>query len=382
MPSSAKVGLLVPLSGAFGFLGSDFRDGFQLRLDQVNESNDLLPDTELEVVVSDTESDPQAGLSAARDQVTNENVDVLIGGANSETAAALSNFAAQEDIPILLGMSVNADLTLGEDCKSTTARLVHHNKTFNRLQPKWGVENVGQEAYVLYPDYETGYTIRDTVGPAIEAAGGTVAKQRATPLGTEEWGTVLDDIQSTDPDWLFMGVVAGQISLLTQAVNRGFSDIPILPTFLLATASGQMSQNQLDQLPPIYRAARYPSSLDNELNNAFKESYESRFETPAVYASGFGYMNGGFYANALAEAGSKDTGPIMDAIEGLTWEDIVGTCAVRECNRQGYAPGAIEELVSIDEERQIGVHEVEQYFSSEDVFNVLPACDEMGCSGN
>lgn len=377
---SSKLGLAVPTSGPFGFLGGDFRRGFELRIDEINQSDEVLPDTELEVVVEDTGSDPAQALEVTRSLVQQEDIDLLCAGANSEGCFGISEFMAGEDLPFFMSMCADFSLTSGDRCEWTNARLVPHNGTYTKAQPVWSVNNLGERAYCLYPDYSTGQTQKSFVEPAIENAGGEVVESTFAPLGNQEWGPILEDIMSADVDWLFFGMVAsGQVPFLTQAADRGY-DIPLSGTLLLEQITGQLTDELVDQLPPLYRAARYTREFETDLNQSFVESYMDAYERPPVYASGFGYMNGSFIANAYERAGSKETEAVMEAVEGLEWTDIVGNVKVRACDHQASPAGTIAQITGVDTENNLGEHEIVHKFSAEEIQGFQPSCEELECS--
>jgi branched-chain amino acid transport system substrate-binding protein len=377
---SAKIGLAVPTSGAFGFLGADFQRGFELRIEEINQSDEILPNSELEVAVEDTGSDPGQALEVTRSLVQQQGIDLLVGGANSEGCFSISQFMAGENLPFFMAMCGDFSLTSGERCEWTNARLVPHNGTYTKAQPVWSVNNLGERAYCLYPDYATGQTQQQFVEPAIEGAGGEVAESTFAPLGNQEWGPILEDIISVDPDWLFFGMVAsGQVPFLNQAANRDYN-IPLSGTLLLEQISGQLTEELIDQLPPLYRATRYTREFDNEINQSFVENYIDSYDRPPVYASGYGYMNGSFIANAYTAAGSKETEPVMQVVEDLEWTDLVGNVKVRACDHQASPAGAISQIVGVDTEHKLGKHDIVHKFSAEEIQGFQPSCDEIECS--
>ena len=60
---NVKIGALMPMTGALAEYGESSLNGIKLAVQQVNQGGGLL-DGQLEVVVGDTQTNPQAGVAA------------------------------------------------------------------------------------------------------------------------------------------------------------------------------------------------------------------------------------------------------------------------------------------------------------------------------
>lgn len=380
LPDSVHVGLIMPQSGAYGFLGKDFNLGFELQIDQINGSSDLLPDTELTATKADTESAPDAALQAARRLVLDDGVDLLVGGAHSEAAASIAQFGSQEDVPVFLGQATDSSLTTGENCKFTTARIAATTEVNPKILSTYAVKEMGlTRGYSLLPDYSVGYQLQEIVPPVVEEHGGEIAKESLAPAGNQDWATFINDIQSVDPDFLFVGVAgSGLIPFLTQAVNAGL-EVPTFVNFFMSPTAGALTQEQIDELPGLFRAAYYSREIDTPENQTFVDRFQESEGRPPIMPNGMGHMNANLVAHAIEEAGSKETEAVMHAVEGFTWSDLVGEIRIRECDHQGLPPIHLTKYNGV--ENNLGTSEILKRYTADDLDgDIVTPCDEVECS--
>lgn len=379
-PGTVRIGLPIPTSGAYGFLGDDFELGFDMRKDSINDSDDVLPETTIETVSADTGSDPEEGLSAARRLVLEEGADMLVGGANSQVVSSVANFASEENVPYFIGLGTTKAVTTGEKCKITTARIASTTEVNPKILPTYAVNDLDlKKGYSLLPDYSIGYQMQEIVPATVDANGGEIVQEKLVPVGKEDWGTIINDIQSSDADFLFVGVAgSGLIPFLTQAANRGV-DIPIFINFFFSPTAGALTQQQVEDLPGLYRAAYYTREISTPENEEFRSAFMEQFDRPPIYPNGFGYMNANFVAEALSDAGTVETDQFMESVEGLTWDDLVGTIRIRECDHQGLPPIHLTRYTGV--ENELGTNEVIKRYPADDLEEqFVTLCEEAACS--
>lgn len=380
VPDSVHVGLIMPQTGAYGFLGTDFNLGFELQMEQINGSSDLLPDTQLTATKADTESSPDAAINAAQRLVLEDEVDLLVGGAHSEAAASIAQLASQENVPFFVGQATDRALTTGENCKFTTARIAATTEVNPKILPTYAVKEMGLErGYSLLPDYSIGYQMQEIVPAVVEKHGGEIVKESLAPAGNQDWATFINDIQSVDPDFLFVGVAgSGLIPFLTQAVNAGLQ-VPIFVNFFMSPTAGALTQQQIEDLPGLFRAAYYTREIDTAENQAFVESFQESEGRPPIMPNGMGHMNANLVSQAIQVAGSKETEAVMRAVEGYTWNDLVGEIRIRECDHQGLPPIHLTRYTGVEDD--LGTSEILKRYTADDLDGeFVTPCDEAECS--
>ena len=94
------VGCLLPLTGPFAIYGEEVLNGIQLGAGMLQDT-DAGDEAVQELVIRDTEGDPDKALSAFQDLVENEKVIAVIGPLSSRTVLAVAEEAQMLGVPII-----------------------------------------------------------------------------------------------------------------------------------------------------------------------------------------------------------------------------------------------------------------------------------------
>src|SRR5437588_11307903 len=109
-----KIGLLVPLTGAFAAIGKDMLNGTELYLDEIGRQ---AAGRKIELIVEDTEGNTATALTKARKLVDQDRIHVLTGGLLASTGYALHPFADAQRIPTTYPVMASDDLTQRKPAK-------------------------------------------------------------------------------------------------------------------------------------------------------------------------------------------------------------------------------------------------------------------------
>lgn len=105
-----QVGIVDCYSGPPSTYTNDVRDAFQLAVDRMNAEGGVLG-KKIEFTTRDSKFKVNIGLSAAKELIMREDVDILMGTINSALALAISNLARNEKIPFFATFSKSAKIT-------------------------------------------------------------------------------------------------------------------------------------------------------------------------------------------------------------------------------------------------------------------------------
>ncbi len=105
-----KVGIVDTYSGPATTYTFDVRDAFKLAIDEINAKGGVLG-RKIEFTTRDDKFKVDLALSAAKELVMNEKVDILMGTINSAAALAVSEFCKTEKIPFLVTFSKSDKIT-------------------------------------------------------------------------------------------------------------------------------------------------------------------------------------------------------------------------------------------------------------------------------
>ncbi|MET4576647.1 ABC transporter substrate-binding protein [Ottowia thiooxydans] len=99
--STYKIGSVLSVTGPAAFLGDDMKAGMELALDEINAKGGV-NGKKIEWVFYDAESQTQKGLSATRRLLTQDKVEMIVGGGNmSGMAIAMLQLTEKAQVPFI-----------------------------------------------------------------------------------------------------------------------------------------------------------------------------------------------------------------------------------------------------------------------------------------
>jgi len=108
---TVKFGALMPMTGALAQFGPTSLNGINLAIKQINAQGGTSLGR-IEVIVSDTQTNPQQAVQAAKQLVSVNKVSVLVGPlASGETIPVGTSVAAVDNVPLVTGSATSPALT-------------------------------------------------------------------------------------------------------------------------------------------------------------------------------------------------------------------------------------------------------------------------------
>ena len=105
-----KIGIVDCYSGPPATYTNDVRDAFKLEVDKINAAGGILG-RKIVFTTRDSKFKVDIGLSAAKELIYRENVDILMGTINSALALAISDLVKKEKVPFFATFSKSAKIT-------------------------------------------------------------------------------------------------------------------------------------------------------------------------------------------------------------------------------------------------------------------------------
>ena len=334
-----KVGIVDSYSGPPSTYTNDVRDGFKLAVDKINAKGGVLG-RPITFITRDDKFKVDLGLSAAKELIMREKVDLLVGTINSAVALAVSDLAKKEKIPFLATYSKSANITGAKG----------HPYVFSMNE---NTEMVGKGAaaalaklpYVNYwiagDDYEYGHAIADGVWnnlkklkPDVKLLG-----QSWWKVGEPDFTPYITSILAAKPDAVIVATGgAGCVPFLKAAKATGFNErVP----FFMHTATELSTLRPLGQEAPegVLGTANYyfyyPATPENK---AFAEEFKKVYGRQPSFGSLIGWFTAEFIAKAYEKAGKVDPEKFAQALSGLTIDSPIGKLTVRAVDNQVMLP--------------------------------------------
>ena len=334
-----KIGIVDCYSGPPATYTNDVRDAFKLEVDKINAGGGILG-RKVEVLTRDSKFKVDLGLSAAKELIYRENVDILMGTINSALALAISDMCKKEKVPFFVTFSKSAKITGAKG-----HRYVFSITENTALAGKAAAVGLAKKPYMKYwiagDDYEYGHAIADGVWnnlknmkPGVELLG-----QSWWKVGEPDFTPYITAILSAKPDAVIVATGGRDcVPFLKAAKATGFNErVP----FFMHTAT------ELSTLKPLGLNAPegvigtsnyffyYPETAANKnFVKKFEEAYNRKPAVGAVY----GLLAAKYIFGAYKKAGVIDTEKLIDNVEGMWVDSPVGKVTMRAFDHQAMLP--------------------------------------------
>ncbi len=334
-----KIGIVDCYSGPASTYTNDVRDGFKLEVKKINEAGGILG-RKVEVLTRDSKFKVDLGLSAAKELIYRENVDIMMGTINSALALAISNMCKKEKVPFFVTFSKSAKITGAKG-----HRYVFSITENTALAGKAAAAGLAKKPYKKYwiagDDYEYGHAIADGVWsnlkkmkPGVELLG-----QSWWKVGEPDFTPYITAILSAKPDAVIVATGGRDcVPFLKAAKTTGFNErVP----FFMHTAT------ELSTLKPLGLEAPegvigtsnyffyYPKTAANK---SFVKKFEKAYNRKPAVGAVYGLLAAKFIFGAYKKAGEVDTEKFIDNVEGMWVNSPVGKVTMRAYDHQTMLP--------------------------------------------
>ena len=334
-----KVGMVDCYSGPASTYTNDVRDAFKVAAEKINAQGGILG-RKLEIVTRDSKFKVDIGLSAAKELIMRENVDILMGTINSSLALAVSDLAKKEKLPFFCTFSKSAKIT-GEKGH----RYVFGITENTMMAGKAAAVGLAKKPYVKYwiagDDYEYGHAIGkgvwsnlQKVKPEVQLLG-----QSWWKVGEPDFTPYITAILAAKPEALIV-CTGGRdnVPFLKAAMNTGLHEkIP----FYLHTATELATIRPLGLNAPqgVLGTSNFHFYFpDTAENKAFVGDFRKTFNRYPTVGALYGYLTAKFIEDSYKKAGKINTEKFIDALEGMVVDSPVGKVTMRAYDHQAMLP--------------------------------------------
>lgn len=368
-------GVVSPMSGSYSGLAPGQRYGARLAIETLQEDDDF--DFEIEGVYKDGQTEDTASVDAARRAVEEDGANFIMGAISSSVALALNELAADEEVIYNPGGA--AVPVTGSGCNQYVFRAETNTAQIAEAVSEYTVNNLGNNVWFHIADYAYGTSVRNRVESRMREADAnlTITGSTASQLGSTNFDTYISQIDNSDADVVVVGMTGGDlINFTAQAVEAGITEDKDI---MAPTMSFQVVRRALGPAAyGLYGGVRYVADIDNPMNNTFREAYMNMDETsaPPDNFARVGYQSVMMTAEGIKEAGSTNVDDVIDALEGLEMDSILGTNQFRACDHQALNPTWMGQCVEPDSGEMADV----ELLSKVEGPDAMIPCEETECS--
>lgn len=340
--SPIKVALIPPTSGALAQFGTDAVHGWQVAADIVNAKGGV-DGHKVELDIKSTDADPATTLRVAK-QATADDGASFIGSVMTSP----ENAALNAQLAGMNALSFNAlgkdDALVGKQCVANSFHIVQTNgmdinglasKIATLPGDKWAIQAV---------DYATGHSAAALFKAAAQAAGKQVVIEQYAPLNSTDFGTYISKIKSSGADALFaVEYGADGVAFVKQATQFN------LPATLKTVLGFNMVSEPLFPvlgagIVGYYNNVGYDASGSNSLNQDFVKAYTAKYGTAPYYVPADNYLAAETLFAGIKKAGSTDPAKVAKALDGLSFDSIVGKVTMRGADHQLLRPSYLGQV--------------------------------------
>jgi len=340
---SIKIGASYPLSGSQELVGKQALLGAQIAVDYLNEKGGI-KGRQVELVVRDDAADPNRGVANVN-ELAGLGANLIVGGIQTSVVLAVKPILAEANV-VFISTAAFADALTTQDFTSNYFRVTATASAISRAQAKLMLErhpNVTKWTGVV-PDAAFGRSGWEAFATQIKEAFTAAGKEvefvdpALYKFGGTDFRNQIAALASSGAQGVYLfGAGSDTITLLSQAASTG-----VLGNFeVLLDAGG-------DTILANALGSRVPDGLWTQSHwdpDAYKSSELAQYVVGkaseklggANQISGF--LGGGFnavyaYSLAVEKAGSTDTVAVIKALEGLTFDNVIGSITLRPEDHQ------------------------------------------------
>ena len=323
-----KIGAFFALSGPAAFIGTPTKLVAEMAVDQINQAGGI-HGRPLELVIADTESDPQKALLAARRLVERERVTALVGPTRTDTGMAVKAYLHQRRMPTIMTVGGDPVIMGGRFgdfdwiFKSPQRSSIAVSRVYEFLQSR-GVNRVG----LLTASDGFGRDGATWLTSLAEAHGITItASEQFAPTDTD-MTTQLVKIRATNPEFIISWTIGPAAALVSRNVQQLGLAIPLMhchgipdPKYL--ELAGDAAEGTYMPSTKLMVADQLPEddpqkAVVTKFIRLYRDVYGFERQYPLNTHSGYAWDAIMLLAQALREVGPENPEAIRDAVRRTT----------------------------------------------------------------
>ncbi|MFC5365650.1 ABC transporter substrate-binding protein [Salinirubrum litoreum] len=345
---TVKIGVLQPTSGDLQYYGQQalwgFFSGFAYKNggDPITDTTSgtrtvTVGDVDYELYVRDSAFSADTSQQLATDLVQNEEVDMLFGCASSGAATrVIDTVVSQAGVPYMAGPAASADITSNSE---TCNDLVFRASENTAMDARSGGKYVAQETdvssvYLFGADYSFGRAVVNNYEAVLENEGVEIVGKKFVPQGYTEWDGLLQNATDAGAEGIVGGFTVATLPALFTSYLNGDYDYRVFGGFateITTSIVGQTLQKVLgtplteekiqEQKFGPFTTRYHWNQYDNEINNAFVESYANAYgKWPDLFSAGT-FTAASAIVQAVEAGGSTEGADIAAELRGMTVTD-------------------------------------------------------------
>ncbi|MDP3396915.1 MAG: ABC transporter substrate-binding protein [Methanoregula sp.] len=343
-----KIGVIVSQTGPASNVGNNMWQSAQVAADKINAAGGVAlkdgTNAQIKLIVGDDESTQAGGQKAATKLITDDKVDILVGGYSSAVTSSYQQTIAEYKIPYIVTGASSPIITHRTDID--TSYIFHHCPTTDTygqytttfidqvirsaITKKYGfAADRPLRLALLYQDTAFGKGVQTAVNNTItkEKLNIQLVSQQSFKMGESDFRTPLTVIKATNPDAVYIAAFPNEgAPIITQArrdigLNTIFLNVENNDNAQFYKDLGQYGDGAI--IESRFSPYTAPAGAVADAQNAFKQAYFTRFGTYPDMMGASTYEGVYIAAKAIGNAGTTDKATVRLALVNLKMPQVI-----------------------------------------------------------
>jgi urea transport system substrate-binding protein len=305
-----RVGILHSLSGTMAISARPVAEATQMAIDELNAAGGVLG-RPLESVLRDGASDPATFAREAERLITTERVVATFG--------CWTSSGRREVKPIVEAHQHLLFYPVQYEGLESSPYIVYTGATPNQsIVPAvtWALDTIGRRVFLVGSDYVFPHTANAIIRHVTSAIGGEVVGEAYAPLGSRDFGAIVESIGRARPDVILNTINGDGNGAFFRALRQAGITAERTPTVSFSFAEPAIATIGATDVVGDYAAWTYFQSIDSPENRQFVERMRRRLGPTAAVSDPMeaAYISVHLWARAVQEVGSTDSAAVLAAI--------------------------------------------------------------------
>jgi len=326
-----KIGVAGPMTGDQAKMGTDFKNGVTLAVEEWNAKGGVLG-KKIALTIEDDQHDPKQAVSVAN-KLVNADAVGIIGHFNSSCSIPASDVYNRAGIPMISPGSTNPQFT--EKRYKGVFRVCGRDDQQGKVGAEFVINKLKLKKLAIIHDKTTyGQGLADEfkkfVADKVE-----VVYYSGIIQGDKDFKTVLTAMKDKKPELLYFGGIYPEAGLIVRQAKELGINIPLMsgdgtidPKFIEIAGAKAAEGAYLTFSPD---ARKIPTA------KAFIDAYEKKFGEIGPYSM-YAYDAANVMLTAIKEAGTKDGKAIIEKLHSMEFNGAVGKIKFDEKGDVTVAP--------------------------------------------
>ena len=322
-----KIGVLYPTSGGGAIYGVPAMVGHDMAVEEINAAGGI-NGMMLKTFARDTKLNPSAAAAAAKELITKDGVNVLIGGLSSAVGLAISEVAKQEGVVYIATIPKTIQMTT-DKLHKYVFRTASHTDFEGDAMAQLVKQLGGKQICDIQLDYAYGHDLAAGIERGLARHAPDVKKviDLRAKLGATDYNAQITQILGAGCDIVTSGLWGSHfVNFAQQAGPFGLFDrVKYITGVEIASheITGKMGADYPNNVWSNAYELWYDNSSPGHAEFHEKLSKRSGTEETAMWPV-LAYIGVKFIAAGVEKAGSADADALAGALEGMTLDTPVG----------------------------------------------------------